>query len=106
MGWTIQYRATAHDGNINEFVENANSMNLKLSWGSEKYGWETINGTSAQGFTKIQSSLRPKKDFERIIKELKRIAKLSPGIRVDAVDDYVLGDWWHVLNIKLRELEI
>ena len=106
MSWTIQYRATANDGDINEFVEKANSVNLKLSWGSEKYVWESPHGTSASGFTKIQSSLRPKTDFKKIINELKRVAIASPGIRVEVVDDYVLGDWWHVLNIKLEELEL
>jgi len=106
MGWTLQYRATSRDGDIKEFVQKANSTNLKLSWGSEKYGWEQVSEKSAQGFTKIQSSLRPKKDFQKIINELKRIATDSPGIRVEVADDYVLGDWWHVPNIRLGDLDL
>ena len=106
MGLTIQYKANSSDEDIASFVETANSSRLKLSWGSEAYFWEKTGATSANGFTKIQSSWRPKTDFKRIINELKRIAEDWPGVRVDVVDDYVLLDWHHVKNIDLNNLDI
>lgn len=106
MGWTIQYKATAYEGNIKEFIDAANSSNLKLSWGSEHYFWEQSDESSATGFTKIQYSWRKKSDFIRIISELQKIAEEWPKVRITAADDYVLGDWYHVKNINLNELPI
>jgi len=104
MGWTIAYRARALDGEISDFVEFANSMPLKLSWGSEGYSWSQDGNVTASGFTKIQFSWRPKTDYKRVIRELKRVAEDWPGIRIDAADDYVLGNWCNVKNIELKKL--
>ena len=106
MGWTIQYRAHSPQGNIDEFVAEANRSKLGLMWGSERYFWEAKDSGSAGGFTKIQSSLMPKRDFKKIVLELQVLAERWSGVRIDACDDFVLGDWWHVKNIKVEELEL
>jgi hypothetical protein len=79
---------------------------LRLSWGSKKYFWELADNYLAIGFTKIQSSLRSNAYFIKIINELKRLAAITPGIRIDAVDDYVLRDWRYVINIEVEELNL
>lgn len=104
MGWTVQYRATAFEQDIKDFVTDANKAGLKLSWGSEPYIWECSEGSKASGFSKIQYSWRPKTDLKRIVKELQRLAALWPGIRIDVSDDFVIGDWCHVKNIKADQM--
>ena len=93
-------------GNIEAFVKDANSSRLKLSWGSEDYGWETRDNSNAFGFTKIQYSLRQRRDFLRIVEELKRIAQQWPDVRITAADDHVLGEWWRVQNIDVDNLPV
>ncbi|TDR23512.1 hypothetical protein [Marinicella litoralis] len=106
MGWTLQYKATAHEEVLETFVNEANQHSLKLSWGAEPYCWGLNEDNTAGGFTKIESSFRKKKDFIKIINELKRLSEKWPNVRISVVDDYVLEDWWQVKNIEVDKLDL
>ncbi len=106
MGWTLQYRARSRDVDLEAFVKDANDTKPALSLGCEPYQWEVYSDGSVGGFTKVQSSWRSKRDFRKLIEELKALAERWPGVRIDAADDYVLCDWWHVKNINLEELTL
>ncbi len=106
MGWTLQYRARTAQNDIDAFILDANKAKIKLSWRCEEYLWEKTDEVSAFGFTKVEFSLRPKKDFLTLLRELQSLSKKWPHVRINACDDFVLGDWWHVRNIKIDQLEI
>ena len=106
MGWTIVYRARTTEDDIDAFIEDANCTAPRLSFGSEPYRWEKHSERWAIGFTKLQFSWRKRRDFVRIVESLKALAERWGHVRVDAGDDHVLGDWWHVKNIRLDRLEL
>lgn len=101
MGWTLQYKAFSPKGDIEAFVEAAHKAAFWLSPRCEPFHWTVESERYAGGFTKVQYSWFPKRDFQKILRELKALSIAWPHVRIDVADDYVLGAWWNILNLDV-----